>query len=219
MKTQTFLVVLAALVVGTAIGLVLARPGGGELRVEKPEWMQRPESESPALPEAARVEAPLVPLRPAEPTGLGEMAAEGKLAKAMTDAKVPMRFTATALIDAGIAKDVVDSMVEILDRHYADYRRFKDAGQDNASMRATEVLLGVWPDLGKLIASGVLKPQITARAPSPRPTLWWFRDDSAKTLTASFPTAAGWEVRITFTRRDDLVPDLFDRAFEGVSTR
>jgi hypothetical protein len=160
MKTNS--IVLAAALLGSVGACIIALSRGGDLRLERPEWMSGP---SNAASDGAVVAVAEGDRSAVATTAVKEMAVDGRLADALQESNQVVVFRARALVDAGIAQDVAEGMVKVVEQMEPAYAYMVSQEMHNVHRYGCEFLLAIWPTMGDLIRRGDLKLNIEAFPP------------------------------------------------------
>jgi len=129
-----------------------------DLRIDRPEWMPKPSA--PSAEPAAISTVRDTPADLPAPTLAQEMVPPAELAAALTETKQKVTFSAEALIDAGIAKDVAESMRTALERYQSSLDFAIREDRVNRGRRIKEFFFAMWPELPELILQKKVTPQI-----------------------------------------------------------
>jgi hypothetical protein len=199
---------LAALALGT-ISLIILFTRDDDLRIERPEWLAAHRSpatnaQDPALLSTARTDA--------SDSAAKEMAEAGQLASSLTETKQTVTFSARTLIDAGIAEDIANGMVSVVEGAESAYRHMVAQDIHNEMRYECELLLAIWPDLGNMIRGGQVKLDIAAFPPdkssqSRVPLVTGY--DPTSTRVDYLFNLERWSVQFFFTRDSNPNPELF----------
>ena len=204
---------LAALALGS-ISLMILFSRDDDLRIERPEWLaahrsaatnaQDPAPQDPALASAARTDA--------SESAAKEMAEACHLASSLTETKQTVTFSARTLIDAGIAEDIANGMVSVVEGAESAYRHMVAQDIHNEMRYECELLLAIWPDLGNMIRGGQVKLDIAAFPPdkssqSRVPLVTGY--DPTSTRVDYLFNLERWSVQFFFTRDSNPNPELF----------
>jgi hypothetical protein len=208
-KKNQFAIATAGILAGAAamwvtLSLRNAPDLASQIVVESPPWMK------PKAALAAETRVDVTP-PPPEPTVEAEMAKATNLAGALQEAKTPITYTVSSLVDSGLAQEIVDGMTRLMEQQ-APVMRWTIKTEPTSDARyLNEFLFAVWPDLGSLIASGKVKPHVV-RIPDnsrvPRQIVFLFKKKEDKTEFV-FNTENGWQVSLAFTPESNPLPELY----------
>jgi hypothetical protein len=205
--------------VSAAAGVLLAKVWlvpADALVIERPTWMpvvkvQQESAEPPVLVrEAVAVAEDPQP----EENVAAAMLPATDLAAALTDSQQKITFAAEALIEAGIAEEIARDLVVAAER----YRRGRDYLMAKGRPCAIEdYFFALWPDLGRLIKEGTIKPKLVPIPPESRvPRLMIYSTFNVTTHELSYVLGtSNWQMQFEFTEASNPLPELFPAILEA----
>src|SRR5262245_57266944 len=120
--------ILGAITGTCALLLSLARIGDDGILVETPDWLQPLQPTEGSRPTIARESAETMVSQPVEI--MTAMLPPKEIASVLQATNQPVSFSATTLINSGIAEEVANAMVKCAEQQARDQHRLAAAGKD-----------------------------------------------------------------------------------------
>lgn len=160
-----------------------------------------------APPTEREVEPPAItPAQPPAPAGDSQ------------DSEQASARAVKALVDAGIAEEVANGMVAIVEQLRSMHPSSPYSKEHSSGWYASELLLAIWPDLPDMIRRGDVKPEIVAFPPHN-----WNQPKAPVVTNLHLPdgelsyalSMERWSVRFSFAAKANPKPELFAKLLEA----